>query len=71
MQKLSDSELLKCIECAAPCKKLISAPAIQTGSAHRMSQSHLEKNGFTQYKRSEKGVYEKTAGFGPEKIIDK
>jgi putative FmdB family regulatory protein len=71
LQKLSDPEINSCNECAAPCKKLISAPAVQTGSAHRMSQSHLEKHGFTQYKRSEKGVYEKTAGLGPDKITEK
>jgi hypothetical protein len=44
---------------------VISAATVVSGQAHRLSESHAAKNGFTQYRRAGKGVYEKTAGKGP------
>lgn len=45
--------------------RVISAPQVISGQAHRTSESHAGKHGFTQYKRAGKGVYEKTVGKGP------
>lgn len=36
-----------------------------------LSSSNLDRLGFTQYKKSGKGTYEKTAGKGPSVISDK
>ena len=46
----------------------LSAPQVVSGQSHRTSESHVGKHGFTQYKRAGKGVYEKTAGKGPDYI---
>lgn len=65
LQRLSDPALTACPECAAPVHRVISAPQVISGQAHRTSESHAGKHGFTQYKRAGKGVYEKTVGKGP------
>jgi len=38
------------------------------GMAHLSNPNHIEKHGFTQYRKVGKGVYEKTAGKGPDYI---
>ncbi|MEM9304704.1 MAG: zinc ribbon domain-containing protein [Pseudomonadota bacterium] len=69
-QRISDDSLRHCEACGSPVERIISAPYVRGGDAHRLGESHLEKHGFTQYKRSGKGVYEKTAGKGPDLIAD-
>lgn len=68
MQKLSDAPLTNCPNCGAPVKRLISAPAVVSGKAHMLKESNIEKAGFTQYRKIGRGVYEKTAGKGPDLI---
>lgn len=52
------------------CKRQISAVAL--GGKYSTSQSAIEKSGFTQYKKSGGGVYERTAGKGgPEHLFRK
>ncbi len=41
-------------------------PSVATGGAHVLKEDHFSKRGFTQYKRAGNGVYEKTAGKGPQ-----
>ena len=65
LQRLSDPAADACPQCAAPIHRVISAPQVVSGQAHRTSESHAGKHGFTQYKRAGKGVYEKTVGKGP------
>ena len=69
-QRIDDERLGRCPQCGAPVRRVISAPALATGSVD-LSESNLEKHGFTQYRKSAKGVYEKTAGKGPTVISDK
>jgi len=68
LQKLSDAPLGVCPECGAPVQRMISAPSVAMGNSHLLKESHVEKHGFTQYRRAGKGVYEKTAGKGPKFI---
>ena len=69
LQKLSDPVLTTCPECGAAVERKISAPNLgNAGPA--LSESNIEKHGFTQYRKLEKGVYEKTAGKGPDFISD-
>jgi putative FmdB family regulatory protein len=68
-QRIDDDRLRQCPECGAPVRRVISAPALTTGTAN-LSESNLEKHGFTQYRKREKGVYEKTTGRGPKVIRD-
>ena len=52
------------------CERQISAVAL--GGKYSTSQSAIEKSGFTQYKKSGGGVYERTAGeVGPEHLFRK
>ena len=41
------------------------------GGSHLLKEGNLAKKGFTQYRRAGGGVYEKTAGKGPDFISDK
>ncbi len=70
LQKLDAEALSSCPRCSAPIKRKISAPHLAS-SAPSLKEGNLEKHGFTQYKKLEKGVYEKTAGSGPDLISDK
>jgi putative FmdB family regulatory protein len=65
LQRLSDASLATCPQCGGAVHRVISAPQVISGQSHRTSESHAGKHGFTQYRRSGKGVYEKTVGKGP------
>jgi putative FmdB family regulatory protein len=71
LQKLADEPLISCPVCGAACKRVISAPNVQSGQSHNLKEANLGKKGFTQYKKIGKGEYEKTTGKGPSHIIDK
>ena len=68
-QKISDARLTACPECGAPVIRRVSAVSIGK-STPSLNESNLEKHGFTQYRKAGKGVYEKTAGKGPDTIKD-
>ena len=67
LRKLSDPPLTHCPKCGAPVERKISAPHLNTAGPS-LSESNIEKHGFTQYRRAGKGVYEKTTGKGPDFI---
>lgn len=71
LQKLAEAALTRCPQCGAAIHRVISAPNVASGNAHVLSEDHAAKRGFTQYRRSEKGVYEKAYGKGPRYISDK
>ena len=69
MQKINDPRLEHCPQCQAPIQRQLSAPRIgKTGTS--LDPANIEKHGFTQYRRAGQGVYEKTAGKGPDIIKD-
>ena len=70
MQKMAEEPLKLCPECHNPVRRKISAPNLAS-PAPSLSKENLEKHGLTQFKKVEKGVYEKTAGKGPDFISDK
>lgn len=70
MQKLSAEPLKFCPVCHNPVRRKISRPNLAS-PAPSLSKDNIEKHGFTQFRKVEKGVYEKTAGKGPEFITDK
>ncbi|HEX5636045.1 MAG TPA: zinc ribbon domain-containing protein [Gammaproteobacteria bacterium] len=70
MQKLSEEPLKFCPGCFNPVSRKISRPNLAS-HAPSLSKANLEKHGFTQFRKVEKGVYEKTAGRGPDLITDK
>ena len=69
MQKLSDPELKFCPKCHNEVRRKISRPNLAS-PAPSLSPENIEKHGLTQFKKVEKGVYEKTAGKGPDYIKD-
>ncbi len=70
LQQLNDELLTRCPECSAPVKRVLTAANIASPSPS-LSEENIAKHGFTQYRKAEKGVYEKTSGKGPEYISDK
>lgn len=70
MQKMADKPLIFCPECHNPIIRKISRPNLAS-PAPSLSKDNLEKHGLTQFRKVEKGVYEKTAGKGPDFITDK
>jgi putative FmdB family regulatory protein len=70
LQKINDPHLTNCPECDVPVKRIITAANLASASPS-LSEDNIAKKGFTQYKKLEKGVYEKTAGKGPDIISDK
>lgn len=69
IRKISEPKLLACPQCGVVVERIISAPSL-TKSGPSLDPANLEKHGFTQYRKSGKGVYEKTAGKGPNVISD-
>jgi len=69
LQKISEHALTSCPKCGNSVRRVMSAPNIARQDVS-LERSNLEKHGFTQYKKAEKGVYEKTAGKGPEILSD-
>ncbi len=69
LQKITAPALTECPRCGAVVRRVISAPNLAK-SGPSLEPSNIEKHGFTQYRKSGKGVYEKTAGKGPDVITD-
>ena len=65
-QKIASPKLKKCPTCKKPCERLIS-PVKVTGK-YSTSDSRVKELGMTKYKKAGYGVYEKTAGKGPDVI---
>jgi putative FmdB family regulatory protein len=67
IQKMNDERLSACPNCGADVRRVISAPHLATNSPS-LDENNIAKHGFTQYRKAGKGVYEKTAGKGPDFI---
>ena len=70
IQKVTDAQLAACPECGSAVTRVIAAPNLPASSPS-ISDENVARHGFTRYRKVEKGVYEKTAGKGPEVISDK
>jgi putative FmdB family regulatory protein len=68
LQRMSDADLSHCPDCGAAVMRVISAPSLAIGGAHLIKEKKVGDAGFTQYRKIGKGVYEKTAGKGPNII---
>ena len=69
LQKINDPAVQSCPECEAPVERIISAPSLSRTDS-LLSADNLNKHGFTQYKKSRKGMYRKSAGKGPDVITN-
>jgi hypothetical protein len=73
VQKMSDPPLTRHPETGAPVRRVIQAPNIagkwsQGATKQMLSDSNLDRLGFTKYQKTGKGQYEKRAGAGPRSI---
>lgn len=67
LHKRQETELGQCPRCGTPIKRVVSAPNLAKQSPS-LEPNNLERHGFTQYRKSGAGTYEKTAGKGPRTI---
>ena len=65
VQSIHDPALTRHPETGEPVERVILSPNIGRGSA---GPAQLSSAGFTQYKKTSDGTYEKTAGGGPKHI---
>ncbi len=68
MQSFADDALSACPECGKPCHRIISAFAVCHRVGDILSSKNLQAKGFTQYKKTDEGKYEKSFGDGPNLI---
>lgn len=72
-QSMSAPPLEKHPETGEPVKRLVSAPGLalkhsDANDKSKMSDSNLDRLGFTKYQRSGDNTWDKTAGNGPDSI---
>jgi putative FmdB family regulatory protein len=70
LQRISDPEPSQCPDCGGAIERVISLPSLAIGGKHLLQEKRIGDAGFTQYRKIGKGVYEKTAGKGPDVISD-
>jgi predicted nucleic acid-binding Zn ribbon protein len=73
VQKMSDAPLTAHPETGAPVRRVPQAPMVNgqhsdASDKRKVSDSNLDRLGFTKYQKVGDGTYEKTAGAGPKVI---
>lgn len=68
LHKIDDPPMVKCPYCGQATRRIISSPSLGSSTTRAPATSEVEKAGFTQYRKIGKGVYEKSAGKGPDII---
>lgn len=76
MQRLTDPPLTHHPLSGLPCRRVITAPSFNTDHSpakekKMLSDSNLDRLGFTKYVKQADGEYVKTAGKGPSMIRNK
>jgi putative FmdB family regulatory protein len=66
VQSISEENLAVCPICGKPVRKLISKPSFIM--ATNLSVESTSAKGFTTYRKTGQGTYEKAGGEGPDKI---
>jgi len=69
LEAIDARPLTSCPTCGAPCHRVLSTFAPQSGKSHLLSPQNLAAKGFTQYRKAGDGVYEKTAGSGGPDVL--
>lgn len=66
LQGINETPLEFCPNCGLSVRRVVSRPAFEI--AKHADADRAAKAGFTTFKRAEKGVWERTAGDGPDFI---
>ncbi len=69
LQNIADGPLTHCPTCGLDVRRVISKAQIKVRA--NIDFDHAAKKGITTFRRSEKGVYERIAGDGADRIEDK
>ena len=70
LQPMDAEPLEACPECGNPCQQVLSTFRFGGSPKTTLDPKNLERQGFTQYVKKGDGYYEKTAGKGPQGIVD-
>lgn len=73
MQKLCDAALESHPETGEPVRRIVAAPSLplkygESRQRDLMTDKNVAEKGFTRYEKAGDGVYQKTAGKGPDTI---
>jgi predicted nucleic acid-binding Zn ribbon protein len=69
LQDMAEPPLTQHPENGKPVQRLLGTPStMRRFASGKISDSNLDRLGFTKYQRSGDGTYEKTAGAGPRNI---
>lgn len=68
LERVAAPALTHCTACGQPVRRVVHAAAVVSGQAHVLRDDHVARHGFTKYRRTQKGRYEKVAGEGPDTI---
>lgn len=69
MQRMADDRLTQCPTCAQPCARQICAVGL--GGKYATSDAAVKASGMTKYRKAESGVYERVAGTGGPRILNR
>ncbi|KAB2901719.1 MAG: hypothetical protein F9K31_01035 [Dokdonella sp.] len=70
LHKAGEAPLTHCPACGTSLRRVLAAPALIDSAAQHLAPAHLARHGFSQYRRLERGRYEKIAGDGPDQLGD-
>lgn len=69
-QRMDDPALEQCPACGGGVRRTLCAVPVHTGRSHLLAEGHLARHGFSQYRRVERGLYERSAGSEGPEVID-
>lgn len=67
LQRVDEDSLTVCPTCGMDCRRVVSQIQVRTRKHH--GADHAGRKGFTTYKKSQKGVWEKVGGEGVDAIV--
>ena len=67
LQAMSEPHLEVCPTCGMPCHRIVSKIQVRTKKYHGADEAG--KKGFTTFKKTQKGVWEKVGGEGVDAIV--
>jgi len=67
LQRVDEDPLTVCPTCGIDCRRVVSQIQVRTRKHH--GADHAGQKGFTTYKKTQKGVWEKVGGEGVDAIV--
>ncbi len=67
LQSASEEHLTHCPTCGMPCRRIVSKMQVKVAKYH--GAEHAGTKGFTTYKKTSKGVWERIGGEGVDAIV--